>query len=36
VIEKQIEKKVNLLHTDNGMEFYSNKFSNYYSYEGIV
>jgi transposase InsO family protein len=36
MIEKQTEKKVKLLHTDNGMEFCSNKFNDYCSDEGIV
>jgi 5'-3' exoribonuclease 2 len=36
MIEKQTEKKVKLLRTDNGMKFYSNEFNDYYSDEGIV
>jgi transposase InsO family protein len=36
MIEKQTEKKVKLLHTDNGMEFCSNEFNDYCSDEGIV
>jgi transposase InsO family protein len=36
MIEKQTEKKVKLLRTDNGMEFYSNEFNDYCSDEGIV
>jgi hypothetical protein len=36
MIEKQTEKKVKLIHTDNGMEFCSNEFNDYYSNEGIV
>jgi transposase InsO family protein len=35
IIEKQTKKKVKLLRTDNGMEFLSNEFNDYYSYEGI-
>jgi transposase InsO family protein len=36
MIDKQTKKKVKLLHTDNGMEFCSNEFNDYYSNEGIV
>jgi transposase InsO family protein len=36
MIEKQTEKKVKLLRTDNGMEFCSNEFNDYCSDEGIV
>jgi transposase InsO family protein len=36
MIEKQTEKKVKLLRTDNGMEFCSNEFNDYYSDESIV
>jgi hypothetical protein len=36
MIEKQTEKKVKLLRTDNGMEFFSNEFNDYYSDESIV
>jgi hypothetical protein len=36
MIEKQTEKNVKLLRTDNGMEFCSNEFNDYYSDEGIV
>jgi hypothetical protein len=36
MIEKQTESKVKLLHTENGMEFRSNEFNDYYNDEGIV
>jgi transposase InsO family protein len=36
MIEKQTKKKVKLIRTDNGMEFYSNEFNDYYNDEGIV
>jgi hypothetical protein len=36
MIEKQTGKKVKLLHTENGMEFCSNEFNDYYSDESIV
>jgi hypothetical protein len=36
MIEKQTKNKVKLLHTDNGMEFSSNEFNDYYNDEGIV
>jgi hypothetical protein len=36
MIEKQTKNKVKLLRIDNGMEFYSNEFNDYYSNEGIV
>jgi hypothetical protein len=36
MIEKQTNKKVKLLHIDNGMKFCSNEFRDYYSDEGIV
>jgi hypothetical protein len=36
MIEKQTEKKVKLLRTDNDMEFCSNEFNDYCSDEGIV
>jgi hypothetical protein len=36
MIEKQTEKKVKLLCTNNGMEFCSNEFNDYRSNEGIV
>jgi hypothetical protein len=36
MIEKQIEKKLKLLRTENDMKFCSNKFNDYYSDEGIV
>jgi hypothetical protein len=35
MIEKQTKKKVKLLHTNNGMEFYSNEFNDYCSNEGV-
>jgi transposase InsO family protein len=36
MIDKQTEKKVKLLRTDNGMEFCSNEFNDYCSDEAIV
>jgi transposase InsO family protein len=36
MIEKQTKKKVKLIRTDNGMEFCSNEFNDYYNDEGIV
>jgi transposase InsO family protein len=36
MVEKQTKRKVNVLHTDNGMEFYSNEFNLFYIKEGIV
>ena len=36
MIERQTEKKVKILHTDNGMEFCSKQFKNYCKSEGIV
>ena len=36
MIEGQTEKKVKILHTDNGMEFCSKQFKNYCKSEGIV
>ncbi len=36
MIERQTEKKVKILRTDNGMEFYSKQFKNYCKSEGIV
>ena len=36
MIEKQTERKVKLLRTDNGGEFCSDAFNNYYRQEGIV
>ena len=36
MIERQTEKKVKLLRTDNGGEFCSDAFNDYYREEGIV
>ena len=36
MVEKQIERKVKVLRTDNGMEFCSGAFKSYYRKEGIV
>ena len=36
MVEKQTEKKVKKLHTDNGMEFYSEEFNSYYKSKGIA
>lgn len=36
MIERQTEKKVKILRTDNGMEFCSKQFENYCKSEGIV
>src|SRR6266540_7003703 len=36
MVEKQTEKKVKKLHTNNGMEFYSDQFNSYCKFEGIV
>src|SRR6266511_6137625 len=36
LVENQTEKKVKKLHTDNGMEFCSDKFNSYCKSEGII
>ncbi|CAI9786514.1 unnamed protein product [Fraxinus pennsylvanica] len=35
MIEKQIGKRVKRLRTNNGLEFYSNEFNNFYKAKGI-
>uniref|UniRef100_A0ACD5XBE3 Uncharacterized protein n=1 Tax=Avena sativa TaxID=4498 RepID=A0ACD5XBE3_AVESA len=36
MVEKQTEKKVKVLRTDNGMEFYSNEFEEFCSNDGMI